>query len=77
MKELSFLLNPNEIALNVAKTEVILFKAKHEHCYTELRLKLSRKTINNTNYVKDLGRKIDENLNCKTDVATWSRFQMK
>ena len=39
LKELSFWLNANKIALNVAKTEVILFKTKHKSCDTDLRLK--------------------------------------
>ena len=39
MKEISFWLNANKIALNVAKTEVILFKTKHKPCDTALRLK--------------------------------------
>ena len=30
LKELSFWLNVNKIALNVGKTEVILFKTKHK-----------------------------------------------
>ena len=43
LKELSFWLNANKIALNVAKTEVILFKTKHKPCNIELNLKLCRK----------------------------------
>ena len=39
LKEISSWLNANKIALNVAKTEVILFKAKHKPCDTALRLK--------------------------------------
>ena len=42
LKELSFWLNANKIELNVAKTEVILFKTKHKPCDTDLRLKLCR-----------------------------------
>ena len=32
LKELSFWLKPNKIALNVAKTRVMLFKSKNESC---------------------------------------------
>ena len=39
LKELSFWLNSNKIALNFPKTEVIPFKTKHKPCDTELRLK--------------------------------------
>ena len=70
MKELSFCLwlNANKIALNVAKTEVILFKTKHKPCDTDLRLKLSRKRLNKTKYLRYLGIKIDENLNWKVHI---------
>ena len=39
LKELLFWLNTNKIALNVAKTDVILFKTKHRPCDIDLRLK--------------------------------------
>ena len=51
MKELSFWLNANKIALNIAKTEVILFKTKHKPCDTDLRLKLCRKMFHKTNQI--------------------------
>ena len=62
--ELSFWLNANKIALNVAKTEVILFKTKHKPCDTVLRLKKLYKT----KYLRCLGIKIDENLNWKIHI---------
>ena len=68
LKELSFWLNANKIALNVAKTEVILFKTKHKPCNTDLRLKLSRKRLYKTKYLRYLGIKIDENLNWKVHI---------
>ena len=40
LKELSFLLNANKMAMNVAKTEVIVFKTKHKPYDTDLSLKL-------------------------------------
>ena len=43
LKERSFWLNADKIALYVAETEVILFKSKRKHCDTDLRLKLCRK----------------------------------
>ena len=48
LKEISSWLNANKIALNVAKTEVILFKTKHKPCDTALRLK---DNINPYNYL--------------------------
>ena len=68
LKELSFWLNANNIALNVAKTEVILFKTKHKPCNTDLRLKLCRKRLYKTKYLRYLGIKIDENLNWKIQI---------
>ena len=40
LKELLFWQNTHKVALNVAKTEVILFKSKHKPCDTDLGLKL-------------------------------------
>ena len=68
VKELSFWLNANKIALNVARTEIILLKTKHKPCNTDLRLKLCRKRLNKTKCVRYLGIKIDENLNWKIHV---------
>ena len=68
LKELSFWLNANRIALNVAKTEVILFKTKPKPCDTDLRLKLSRKRLYKTKYLRYLGINIDENLNWKVRI---------
>ena len=63
LKELSFWLNANKIALNVAKTEVIFFKTTHKPCDTDLRLKLCRNRLYKTKYLRYLGIKIDEILN--------------
>ena len=68
LNELSFWLNPNRIALNVAKTEVMLFKTKHRPCDTDLRLKLCRKRLYKTKYLIYLGIEIDENLNWKIHI---------
>ena len=55
----------NKIALNVGRTEVILFKTKQKLCNTNLRLKLCIKRVNRTKYVRYAGIKIDENVNWK------------
>ena len=59
MKELSFWLNENKIALNVAKIEVILLKDRHKAYDIELRLNLWIKTLNKTNHVRYIGIKIN------------------
>ena len=48
--------------------DVILFKTKHKTYDTELRLKLCRKILNRTNFMRYLGMKIDENLNWKIHI---------
>ena len=60
-KELWFWPNPNKIALNVSKTEVMLFKTRHKPCDTDLRLRLCRKRLYKTKYLRYLGIKIDAN----------------
>ena len=65
LKGLSFWLNANKITLDVVKTEVILFKTKHKPCNNDLRLKLCRKRLYKTKYLRYLGKKIYQNLNWK------------
>ena len=66
LRELSFWLNANKIALNVAKTEIILFKTRNKNYDdADLKIKLYRKRIHASPYVKYLGVFIDENLNWK------------
>ena len=45
LRELSFWLNANKIALNVAKPEIILFKTRHKNYDADLKIKLYRKRI--------------------------------
>ena len=58
----------NKIASNVAKTEVILFKTKHKPCDTNLRLKLCRKRLYKTKYLRYVEIKFDKNLNWKIQI---------
>ena len=53
--ELSFWINANKIASNVAKTEVILFKTKHKIFDTEVKLELCRKQLHLSKSIKQLG----------------------
>ena len=68
LKGLLFWLNANNIALNVPKTEVKLFKTKHKPCDTDLRLKLCRKRLYKIKYLRYLGINIDEKLNWKIHI---------
>ena len=45
LRELSFWLNANKIALNVAKTEIILFKRSNINYDADLKIKLYKKKI--------------------------------
>ena len=53
LKQLALWLNANKI-LNVAKTEVILFKPKNKQLDTDLKLKLCRKQLYTTTQVRYL-----------------------
>ena len=59
LKVLSFWLNANKIAFNFAKTVVILSKTKYKPCDTNLRLKLYRKRLYKTKYLRYLGIKTE------------------
>ena len=70
-KELKFLvqwLNANIISLNVAKTEVVIFRRKKKHLDCDLNLKLCGKKIKPSNYVRYLGIYLDEYLNWSTNI---------
>ena len=71
LREFSFWLNANKIAL-VAKTEIILFKTSYKNYDADLKIKLCRKRIGVSLYVKYLGIFTDENLNWKihTKIST-------
>ena len=77
LRELSFWLNANKIALNVAKTEIILFKTSNKIYDADLKIKLCRKRIQAFPYVKYLGVFIDENLNWKMHINEISNKLIK
>ena len=59
--ELFFWLNTNKIALNAAKTQVLIFKTKCKILNTEVKLKLCRKQVHfKYKSIKHLGVRIDE-----------------
>ena len=68
LRELSFWLNANKIALNVAKIEIILFKTRNKNYDADLKIKLCWKRIHASQYVKYLGIFNDENLNWKKHI---------
>ena len=54
------------ISLNVAKTEVIIFKAKNKQLDTDLKLKLCKKRLYTITHIRYLGILIDDKLNWNT-----------
>ena len=52
----------------MAKTEIILFKTRNKNYDADLKIKLYRKRIHASQYVKYLGVFIDENLNWKKHI---------
>ena len=65
-KDLKFLvqwLNTNRISLNVAKSEVAIFRRKRKHLECDLNLKLCGKKLKPSNYVRYLCIYLDEYLN--------------
>ena len=54
--------------IKCCKNRGLLFKTKHKTCNTDLRLKLSRKRLYKTKYLRYLRIKIDENLNWKVHI---------
>ena len=62
LKNLVNWLNPNEISLNVKKTEMVIFKSKQKKFEGDLKIKLCGKKLHPTESVKYLGVEIDTNL---------------
>ena len=65
-KDLKFLvqwLNANRISLNVAKTEIVIFRRKKKHLDCDLNLKLCGKKLKPSNYVRYLGIYLNEYVN--------------
>ena len=68
LRELSFWLNTNKITLNVAKTEIILFKTSNKNQDADVKIKLCRKRIHASLCVIYLSVFIDENLSWEIHI---------
>ena len=68
LKKLSLWLNANRLALNISKTNFIIFRGYRKPCDYNVTLLLNRKAIEQRTYVKYLGVLIDEHLNWKEHV---------
>ena len=68
LKKLSQWLNVNRLALNVDKTNFVIFRAK-KPIYHNVTLILNRKAIEQKDHVKYLGVFMDEHLNWKYQIS--------
>ena len=68
LRKLSQWLNINRLALNVSKTNFVIFRAKKK-VYHNVTLILNRKAIEQKDHVKYLGVLMDEHLNWKKQIA--------
>ena len=79
-KDLKFLiqwLHANKISLNVAKTEVIIFRRKKKQLDFDLNLKICGKKLQASSYVKYLGIYLDEYLDWSPHVNHLSHKLVK
>ena len=79
-KVLKFLiswLNANRFSLNVAKTEVVIFRIKKKQLDCDLNLKLCGEKLKPSNYVRYLGIYLDEYLNLSPHINYLSQKLVK
>ena len=69
LKKLSLWLNANRLALNISKTNFVIFAAKNKPLQN-VTLLINRKAIQQTNYVKYLGVLIDSRLTFANQIAS-------
>lgn len=68
LKKLSQWLNINRLALNVAKTNFVIFRSSQKNSYHNVTLILNRKALQQKDHVKYLGVLLDEHLNWKYQI---------
>ena len=66
-------LDSNKIPLNVAKTEVIIFRRKKKQLDFDLNLKIYAKKFQASSYLKYLGIYLDEYLDCSPHIEHLSQ----
>ena len=62
-------LEANRLALNISKTNYVIFHSHSKKVSEFIRIKLGRKTINRVNYIKYLGVLVDSTLSWKPHVT--------
>ena len=73
LKQLSLWLKVNRLALNITKTNFLIFHSTQRNLNHNVTLKLDKKAINQKDNIKYLGVIIDCNLNWKQHILTVSK----
>ena len=68
LKKLSQWLNINRLALNVSKTNFVIFRSPTKKCNHNVTLIMNRKALQQKDHVKYLGVLLDEHLNWKYQI---------
>ena len=68
LKKLSLWLNINRLALNVDKTNFVIFRSPHKRSNHNVTLLMNRKALQQKEHVKYLGVLLDEHLNWKYQI---------
>ena len=69
LKQLTLWLNVNRLALNIGKTNFIIFRGKRKPNNHNVTLLMNKRAIEQKSYVKYLGVLIDEHLNWKEHIS--------
>ena len=73
LRQLKVWLNANRLALNVKKTNFVIFRTKSKPMNHNVTLKFGKKAITQKDHIKYLGVNLDENLDWSNHVAEISK----
>ena len=73
LKQLSLWLNVNRLALNIGKTNFVIFRGYRKPSNHNVTLLMNKKAIEQKSYIKYLGILIDEHLNWKEHISSTTK----
>ena len=73
LKQLSLWLKVNRLALNISKTNFVIFRSCRKNLDHNITLKLDKKALNQKEHIKYLGVIIDSHLNWKQHILNVSK----
>ena len=73
LKHVKKWLDANKLALNIDKTNFIIFHSPHHSLDRTVSIKIGREHVNQAKYVKFLGLLLDENLNWRYHLSELSK----